>query len=497
MSSEKEITLSLISHTNIGKTTLARTLLRKDIGIVADRAHVTLENKKYTVLKTENGESLRLWDTPGFPNCQKILKRLHGKKNPITRILSEVWDRIVDTPSWCAQQAIVNVQQEADCILYLVNAAEEPSMAGYISSEMQLLEWVGKPIIVLLNQTGPPQDLAERSRLERRWEDHFKDVRFVKRVQSLDAFSRCWVQEGLLFDKIQSILPPEKSIVMRKLLTSWQEYNLSVFHSSMNRLALLLARTATASVMTKGDGSGKELQKQRAVEELLQELKNEVWAATQDLITLHGLEGDAMSQIQARLEDVEFQNNSQNEEAILGGTALGGIGGGLFSGAYAGLHMDAAAGGLSLGLFTLGGAIVGGVIGALGGEAWAARQEGQSPLPVNWSYEYLHLLVQDSIVRYLAIAHFGRGQGQYVDDPEHPRFWGEKVMSAVSLNQTAFHESWNIAREGHPSEGPEEASRKLTIVLEKIILELLWSTYPEGKRIMEDIMVGKKGGAFC
>ena len=35
------ITLSLVSHTNAGKTTLARTLLSADIGDVRDQAHVT------------------------------------------------------------------------------------------------------------------------------------------------------------------------------------------------------------------------------------------------------------------------------------------------------------------------------------------------------------------------------------------------------------------------------------------------------------------------
>ena len=35
------IHLSLVSHTNIGKTTLARTLLMRDVGEIADRAHVT------------------------------------------------------------------------------------------------------------------------------------------------------------------------------------------------------------------------------------------------------------------------------------------------------------------------------------------------------------------------------------------------------------------------------------------------------------------------
>ena len=35
------ITLGLVSHTNVGKTTLARTLLRRDVGEVRDEAHVT------------------------------------------------------------------------------------------------------------------------------------------------------------------------------------------------------------------------------------------------------------------------------------------------------------------------------------------------------------------------------------------------------------------------------------------------------------------------
>ena len=39
----RTITLSLISHTNVGKTTLTRTLLRRDVGEVRDAAPVTAE----------------------------------------------------------------------------------------------------------------------------------------------------------------------------------------------------------------------------------------------------------------------------------------------------------------------------------------------------------------------------------------------------------------------------------------------------------------------
>ncbi|MBL8039514.1 GTPase domain-containing protein [Nitrospira sp. CMX1] len=482
---KSQIALSLISHTNIGKTTLARTLLRKDIGLVADRAHVTLENQKYTVLETDAGESLQLWDTPGFPNCQKILSRLQGAKNPIVRILTEVWDRFRDRPSWCAQQAVLNVQQEADIVLYLVNAAEEPSMAGYIAPELQLLEWIEKPVVVLLNQTGRPRDRDEQQRLEQPWKDYFARYGFVKGVHSLDAFSRCWVQEGMLFETIQSLLPSRDRSLMNRLFTAWQNANLAVFHASMEQWTMLVSHAARSRVMTGADGSPMDVQKQQAVDSLLKDLVNEVGVTTKAVIALHGLEGDAIGVIQARMEHVEVQRGSQGRgDATLSGTAIGGIGGALTSGAYAGLHLDAATGGVSMGLFTVAGAVVGGVLGFFGGEAWADRQAVRTPTPVTWSNEYLNVLVQDVIVRYLAIAHFGRGQGEYVMDPENPRFWVEKVNTLVSKHHTTLHEEWKRLRGQEPLSKTEEKPATLAALLTSITLELLWNTYPASKRFL-------------
>lgn len=47
----QKINLSLVSHTNVGKTTLARTLLGRDIGEVGDRSHVTIEPEDYVLLR--------------------------------------------------------------------------------------------------------------------------------------------------------------------------------------------------------------------------------------------------------------------------------------------------------------------------------------------------------------------------------------------------------------------------------------------------------------
>ena len=151
--SAEMVTLSLISHTNAGKTSLARTLLRRDVGEVRDAPHVTLFNESYTLIQ-ESGKVLRLWDTPGFGDSARLLKRLKREGNALIWFLSQTWDRITDKPLWCSQQALKNVRDEADVVLYLVNAGEPPESAGYLAPEMEILSWVKKPVVALLNQTG-------------------------------------------------------------------------------------------------------------------------------------------------------------------------------------------------------------------------------------------------------------------------------------------------------------------------------------------------------
>ena len=72
---KEQLTLSLVSHTNVGKTTLARTLLRRDVGEILDQAHVTDVSEAHTMVESADAR-LVLWDTPGFGDTARLLKRL-------------------------------------------------------------------------------------------------------------------------------------------------------------------------------------------------------------------------------------------------------------------------------------------------------------------------------------------------------------------------------------------------------------------------------------
>ena len=110
------IHLSLVSHTNIGKTTLARTLLSRDIGEVADRAHVTETTDDYVLARNAEGCELVLWDTPGFGNSVALAKRLEGRANPVGWFLSEVWDRMANKSLWLNQKALKHVKETSSVV---------------------------------------------------------------------------------------------------------------------------------------------------------------------------------------------------------------------------------------------------------------------------------------------------------------------------------------------------------------------------------------------
>jgi 50S ribosome-binding GTPase len=240
------IHLSLVSHTNIGKTALARTLLSQDVGEVRDAPHVTEIADGHTLLQTAQGDRLQLWDTPGFGDSTRLLRRLRQSDNPLGWFMSQVWDRWRDRPFWASQQALRHVVDQADVMLYLVSAAEAPAAAGYVASEMALLEWVGKPVIVLLNQMGAPREAAAEAGEIDGWRQHLAAFAQVRQVLPMDAFARCWVQEVVLLRAVQDCMAGERRDAMGRLIAQWQAQRLVTYDASVEVLASSMGRLASA-----------------------------------------------------------------------------------------------------------------------------------------------------------------------------------------------------------------------------------------------------------
>ena len=448
------ITLSLVSHTNAGKTTLARTLLGADIGEVRDAPHVTEFASMHTLIETPVGDALRLWDTPGFGDSARLVRRLRSTGNPLGWFLSTVWDRWQDRAFWASQQALRHVQDDSDVLLYLVNAAQWPGSAGYVDPEMDLLAWVGKPVLVLLNQMGAPRAAADEAQDVEIWRLHLLRWPGVRAVLPLDAFARCWVHELTLMRAVvaalKDALDGDRSSAMVRLADAWQARRETTFEAAMHVLAASLARTATAREPLPVDsGWGERLRRLGAAlsqggasdadpataaqARLATALENEVRSSTAQLLALHGLNGNVGNEIIGRvgLQFARHDRVPEGRAAVLGGA---------LAGALTGLKADILSGGLTLG----GGLLAGGVLGALGAAGVArginvVRGTGQSW--VAWRDEALDGAAQAALLRYLAVAHFGRGRGDW-SLGEAPPHWPVAVAQALARQRAAWTAAW-------------------------------------------------------
>ncbi len=482
------IALSLVSHTNVGKTTLARTLLQRDIGEVRDEAHVTLDAERHTLIETPEGDRLELWDTPGFGNSQRLAARLARADNPIGWFMNEVWDRWRDRALWSSQAAVRNVLEEADAVLYLVNASEAPQDAAYVDPELKVLDLLDKPAIVLLNQIGQMRSPADEAAGIERWWVHCAEHPSVRGVLALDAFARCWVQEGTLLNALADVLPASRSAAFARLADAWRAKHRDVWRASMDVLAARLARAAFDHEAVRDDGWAGKLQqvgaaiglrregaltpREQAMQTLARRLDADIRATTDRLIRLHGLDGHATEAVLMRLAEHFAMREpvSEGKAAMLGG---------IVTGALAGLKADILSGGLTLG----GGLLAGGVIGALSAAGLARGfnlVRGVDKPTLTWADDVLDELVHSALLGYLAVAHFGRGRGNWVAS-EHPAFWTTQVSAVLAPRRKALQSIWS--RRTSEDARPDLES-ELQAVLRTASIDLFVRLYPDSKDML-------------
>jgi hypothetical protein len=334
-------------------------------------------------------------------------------------------------------------------VLYLVNASETPGDAGYVEPEMEILAWIGKPVLVLLNQIGEPRPGALDKADEDNWRKHVAHHPFVRGVLTLDAFARCWVQEFALLNAIGALLPADKQAGFETLQTGWRKRRMENFEASMRILAGFLARSARdeeaieeQGFMSSLRGIGKAVgigkddgtsPREQAMTRLAERLDRETRRSTDQLIETHGLGGRAAEEVMARLAaDFTAQERvPEGKAAVLGGVV---------SGALSGLAADLATGGLTLGAGLVGGAVLG-ALGSAGLARGVNLVRGKDSSVLRWSDESLGRLFAGTLLRYLAVAHYGRGRGEW-QQGEYPPHWKSLVDETLAARQAGPGKLW-------------------------------------------------------
>jgi hypothetical protein len=449
--------ITLVSHTNTGKTTLARTLLGHDVGEVRDAAHVTVEAAAYPLAETASGDRLELWDTPGFGDSARLGRRLAGQGNPIGWFLSQVWDRFRDRPLWLAQKAVRNVRDHADVVLYLVNAAEDPRDAGYLEPEL-----VGARVDRQAGDRAAEPDRPSASARER----GRGRAALARRARPLPAGARRALARCLRTLLGAGIHPAARgacgavaratSRVFDELAAAWKARRLDEFERAMDALAGTHRERRTGPCGAAVVGVARHMAGSSARQSACAAATSarcgnardargwprastpEIRAGTDALIAIHGLGGRATEDVLTRLTSnvTTGARVSEGKAAMLGGVV---------SGALSGLVADLASGGLTLGM----GCSPGGLVGALGGAGiaraattWCAGRPAPTCAGTTTSYDGL---VVGALLRYLAVAHYGRGRGDWTQ-AEYPPFWRDVVVRVMTEHRSEWTAIWRARR---------------------------------------------------
>ena len=113
-----------------------------------------------------------------------------------------------------------------------------------------------------------------------------------------------------------------------------------------------------------------------------------------------------------------------------------------------------------------------GAAGAAGVAHGYTLLRGTDQSTVRWNDDMLDRLVVSASLRYLAVAHFGRGRGEYVAS-EYPPHWRPLVERVVLAEQPRLAQAWSLAADGGlPATLRAALERSLLHVLRSVLATL-------------------------
>ena len=375
--------LAVVGHTNVGKTSLLRTLTRDvSFGEVSHRPSTT-RHVEGARLSVDGEPLLELYDTPGLEDAIALLDYLERLERPGERL---------DGPARLARflqgsEARQRFEQEAKVLrqlqasnagLYVIDA-REPVLAKY-RDELEVLASCGKPLLPVLNF------VASSQHREPEWREALARLGLHALVR-FDSVAPPEDGERRLYESLALLLEDARPALQR--LIDDQQAQRQARHQSGKRLIaelLLDCAGRRRSVVAEPAAEAK------AIEALRQDVRQREQRCVEALLKLYAFRREDAHASDLPLLDGRWGDDLFNPETLkLLGVRLGS---GVAAGAAAGAGVDLLVGGLTLGAAALAGAIAGGALQTARnyGSRLMGKLKGQRELTVD-----------DTVLRLLAL----------------------------------------------------------------------------------------------
>ncbi len=233
------IALAVVGHTNTGKTSLIRTLLRSSrFGAVRDAAGTTRHVEAAT-LAAAGQAVLQLFDTPGLEDSIALLEVLQALRPSGAAAgrerLALLLQHAADYPDFEQEIKVVRQAACSDALLYVVDI-REPVLGKY-RDEIAILSMAARPLIPVFNFIQ-----SDRQNLQR-WRRAMADFN-LHAVVEFDTVAFDFEAEKRLYQKLQTVLEARYA-QLQALLDYRRQLWLSLQRSAAHQVAELLVDIAS------------------------------------------------------------------------------------------------------------------------------------------------------------------------------------------------------------------------------------------------------------
>ncbi|MFP4160746.1 MAG: GTPase/DUF3482 domain-containing protein [Ectothiorhodospira sp.] len=428
--SDELLQVTVVGHTNTGKTSLLRTLSRDtDFGEVCD-APATTRHVEGTRILVEGEPVMALYDTPGLEDAPGILDWLEarrGARAPGAETLESFLE---------SGEAVQRFEQEAKVLrqlrashvgLYVIDA-REPVLGKY-RDELSVLGLCARPLVPVLNF------VAGTGTRETEWREALARLG-LHAVIGFDSVVYDLQEELRLYEKLRSLLdryrdPLTRLMEARTREAGWLERAAAELVAEM----LIDAAACTLSVPAQAVQTGE------ALSDLQARIRRREQACAEALLELYRFRASDYAARQLPLEDGQWGLDLFTPEA-LGHYGLR-TGEGAAVGAAVGLAVDLLALGTTLGAGTAAGASAGALAGNTPGlgRRLIHRLRGQQELRVHPATLRLLALRGRQLARALSRRGHGTEKALELDTPTDDT-WRRGRLPAP-LRRARLHPDWS------------------------------------------------------
>lgn len=341
------VRVAVVGHTNTGKTSLLRTLLRDNrFGEVSNRPSTT-RHVEASELLIDGHHFVTLIDTPGLEDSMGLLDELDRDapmRQPGIERIQDFLLHELSEQDYAQEAKVLRQLLSCDIAIYVIDA-REAVMQKY-KDELSILSYSTKPVIPILNF------VASDNSHQQDWQEHVKKLNLHALV-SFDTVAYSRESELSLWQSMQVLLPEKRQLFVDVIAGRDKEWQ-GLKDSATEIIAELLIDVA--AYRKKAADEHEALEVMETMRAAVREREQKASDAILDLYRFFNEDVDRQElDVTQGVMDVDlFDAKALVAFGIETGSAMA-------TGAAIGFSIDLFTGGLSLGAATLLGAAAGAV----------------------------------------------------------------------------------------------------------------------------------------